>query len=174
MFGRRQRVLHSLMVRYSNFIIYSSNLLSVLVKKDLAVEKGKDAELKKWDAETKMALASKKGPSPLSKQEKALVDAQLAKEQIVRDKVRSVRHSLKRGLAILQSVLAARVEQLGQYLSSIADCLLSGVLKNGFILVGEEAILTYLVCYIPVARVTILTPCTGAVQLCFQEARHSS
>jgi hypothetical protein len=140
------------MVGCSSFGRYSSNPLSVLAssKKDV-VEKGKDAELKKWDAETKKALASKKGPPPLSKQEKALVDAQLAREQIVRDKVQSVRHSLRRGLAILRSILAAGVEQLGLYLSSIADCLLSGVLKNGFILVGEEAALTYLVCYIPIA-----------------------
>jgi len=137
----------------SRVVIYSSNLLSVLAstKKNVVVEKGKDAELKKWDAETKKALAIKKGPPPLSKQEKALVDAQLAKEQIVRDKVQSVQHSLRRGLAILRSVLAARVEKLGQHLSLIADCLLSGVLKNGFILVDEEAIFAYLVCYIPIA-----------------------
>jgi hypothetical protein len=134
-----------------SLVIYSSNLFSVLAstKKNI-VEKGKDAELKKWDEETKKALANKKGPPPLSKQEKALVDAQLAKEELIRDKVRLVQHSLKRGLAILRSVLAARVEQLGQYLSSIAHCLLSGVLKNGYILVGEEATLTYLVCYIPI------------------------
>jgi len=133
-------------------MIYSSNLLSVLTStKNVVAEKGKDAELKKWDAETKKALASKKGPPPLSKQEKALVDAQLAKEQIIRDKVQSVQHTLRRGLAVLRSVLAARVEQLGQYLSSFADCLLSGVLKNGFILVDEEATLAYLVCRIPFA-----------------------
>ena len=139
-------------VRRSTFVICSPNLLSVLAstKKDVVVEKGKDAELKKWDAETKKALASKKGPPSLSKQEKALVDAQLAKEQIVRDKVQTVQRSLRRGLTILRSVLAARVEQIGQYLSSIADCLLSGVLKNGFILVGEEATLVYLVCNIPI------------------------
>jgi len=140
------------MVRCSSSVICSPNLLSVLAstKKDVVVEKGKDAELKKWDAETKKALASKKGPPSLSKQEKALVDAQLAKEQIVRDKVQTVQRSLRRGLTILRSVLAARVEQIGQYLSSIADCLLSGVLKNGFILVGEEATLVYLVCDIPI------------------------
>jgi hypothetical protein len=136
------------MVRSSSFVIYSSDLLSVLIstKKDI-VEKGKDAELKKWDEETKKALASKKGPPPLSKQEKALVDAQLVKEQVIRDKVRSVQCSLRRGLAILQGILASRVDQLGQHLSSISN-LLSGVLKNGFILVGQEATLTYLVCCI--------------------------
>lgn len=157
------------MVRCSCFVSYSSNLLSVLAlnKKNVVVEKGKDAELKKWDAETKKALASRKGPPPLSKQEKALVDAQLAKEQMVRDKVQSVQHSLRRGLAILGSVFAARVEQLGQYLSPIADCLLSGVLRNGLILVGEEAILAYLVCYILFARVTILTPYTELIQMFF-------
>lgn len=131
-------------------MIYPSNLLLVLAQtKNVIAEKGKDAELKKWDAETKKALASKKGPPPLSKQEKALVEAQLAKEQIIRDKVQSVQHTLRRGLAVLRSILAARVEQLGQYLSSIADCLLSGVLKNGFTLVDEEATLVYLVCCIP-------------------------
>ena len=153
----------------SRVVIYSSNLLSVLAstKKNVVVEKGKDAELKKWDAETKKALAIKKGPPPLSKQEKALVDAQLAKEQIVRDKVQSVQHSLRRGLAILRSVLAARVEKLGQHLSLIADCLLSGVLKNGFILVDEEAIFAYLVCFIPIASVTILTLYIEPIKLCF-------
>ena len=80
-----------------------------------------------------------------------LVDAQLAKEQIIRDKVQLVQHTLNRGLAVLRSVLAARIEQLGQYLSSVADCLLSGVLKNGFILVDEEATWVYLVCCIPFA-----------------------
>jgi len=169
MSGRRQRVLHSLMVRCSRVVIYSSNPLSVLAstKENVVVEKGKGAELKKWDAETKRALASKKGPPPLSKQERALVDAQVAKEQIVRDKVQSVQHSLRRGLAILRSVLTARVEQLGQHLSSIADCLLNGVLKNGFILVDEDAILAYLVSHIPIASVTTLTLYIEPIQLCF-------
>jgi hypothetical protein len=169
MFGRRQRVLHSLMVRCSRVVVYSSNLLSVLAstKKNVIVEKGKDAELKKWDAETKKALASKKGPLPLSKQEKALVDAQLAKEQIIRDRVQSIQHSLRRGLAILQNVLTARVEQIGQHLSSIADCLLNGVLKDGSPLMNEEAILAYLVCYIPIALVTILILYIEPIQLCF-------
>ena len=154
MFGRCQRVLHSLMVRCSRVVIHSSKQPSVLAstKKGVVVEKGKDAELKKWDAETKEALANKKGPPPMSKQEKALVDAQLAKEQIVRDKVQSVQYSLRRGLAILRGVLAARVEQLGQHFSSIADCLLNGVLKNGFILVDEEAILAYLVWPFPLHK----------------------
>ena len=157
------------MVRCLPVVIYSSNLPSVLasIKKNVVVEKGKDAELKKWDAETKKALAIKKGPPPLSKQEKALVDAQLAKEQVVRDRVQSVQYSLRRGLAILRGVLAARVEQLGQHLSSIADCLLNGVLKDGSILVDDEAILAYLVYHIPITSVTILTHYLEPIQLCF-------
>src|SRR5258708_27877082 len=112
------------MVRCPRLMIYSSDPISVRARtKNIVGEKRKDAELKKWDAETKKALASKKGPPPLSKQEKMLVDAQLAKEQIIRDKVQLVQHTLRRGLAVLRSVLAARVEQLGQYLSSVANCL---------------------------------------------------
>lgn len=116
-------------------------------KKDVPVEKGKDAELRKWEAELRKSLATKKSAnhSSLSKQDKTLVDAQLAKESQIRAKVTLVKNNLERGLKLIKSIVVANPPEFHEMISSVTSLLLSGAVKRGSILVGDEAFETYLV-----------------------------
>jgi len=120
----------------------------VLVKnKDSPVGKGKDAELRKWEAELRKSLATKKpaNASNLSKQDRALVDAQLAKETQIRSKVTSIKSRLDRGLQLVRSMVAANTTEFHAMISSVASLLLCGAVVRGTMLVGSNAFETYLV-----------------------------
>ncbi|KAG6815998.1 hypothetical protein H0H93_008704 [Arthromyces matolae] len=109
--------------------------------------KGKDAELAKWDEETKRNIASKKAAASksLTKQQQALVDAQLKQEAKVRQHVVDVQARLFRGLRIVRSLVRSGVEEFRNQISLVASLILKAPLGRGSILVGEEAFQTYLV-----------------------------
>ncbi|KAF7965509.1 hypothetical protein HWV62_43100 [Athelia sp. TMB] len=122
--------------------------INVLVAKadDTGPKKGKDAEIARWEASVRSSLASKKAAAAttLSKQDQALVNAQLAKETIVRQKVEDVRHNLLRGLQIVRSLVSSNMHEFQSHISAVAALLLDGALKKGSILVGLDAVETYL------------------------------
>ncbi|KAG6835384.1 hypothetical protein H0H93_001976 [Arthromyces matolae] len=109
--------------------------------------KGKDAELAKWDEETKQNIASKKAAASksLTKQQQALVDAQLKQEAKVRQHVVDVQARLFRGLRIVRSLVQSDVEEFRNQISLVASLILKAPLGRGSVLVGEEAFQTYLV-----------------------------
>ena len=111
------------------------------------MEKGKDLELRKWEAELRKTLATKKpaNASSLSKQDKALVDAQLAKESQIRAKVTAVKAKLEHGLHLVQSIVAANPLELHPLISSVTSLLIAGAVKRGSIFVGSAAFETYVV-----------------------------
>ncbi|KAG6896538.1 hypothetical protein C0992_007574 [Termitomyces sp. T32_za158] len=108
--------------------------------------KGKDAELAKWDEEIRKNIALKKAAASktLTKQQQALVNAQLEEEAKVRQHVTGVQTKLRRGLRFVQSLAASGVDQFQDHISSIASLILEGSLGRGLALVGEEAFETYL------------------------------
>lgn len=112
--------------------------------------KGKDAEIAKWEAEVKKSLKSKKttAQETLSKQDKALVDAQLAKEASIRTRVSTLKHQLERALHLVSSMIASKSDALRSYIIPLATLLLEGALSKGSSLVGSLAFTTYLVSYI--------------------------
>lgn len=110
------------------------------------VVKGKDAQMAKWDEEVRKSLASKKGAAPtLTKQQQALVQAQLEKETQVRQRVVGIKVQVDRGLALVRSMVNANVEEFPPYIAPITELLLEGVLKSGKVLVGQDAFDVYLV-----------------------------
>ncbi|KAJ7334076.1 armadillo-type protein [Mycena albidolilacea] len=111
-----------------------------------APNKGKDFEIARWDAEVRAALEKKKAGAgvTLTKQQHALVQAQLAREAIVRQRVEGVKTGLVRGLAFVRSLVAAGVADFRVYISSVAGLLLEGALGKGALLVGALAFDTYL------------------------------
>lgn len=112
------------------------------------VVKGKDAQMAKWDEEVRKSLATKKGNAPaLTKQQQALVTAQLEKEAQVRQRVVGIKAQVDRGLALVRGVVSAGVEEFPPYIAPITKLLLDGALKSGKILVGQEAFDTYLVSF---------------------------
>ncbi|KAG9085998.1 translational activator of GCN4, partial [Ceratobasidium sp. UAMH 11750] len=108
--------------------------------------KSKDADIEKWEAELRKTLESKKGApaKALSKQDQALVNAQLEKEDAIRSSVERVKNEMTSGLAMVKSLVAAGVEELSVHVAPIAKLLLDGALKKGSVLVGRDAFDTYL------------------------------
>ena len=116
-------------------------------KKDEGPKKGKDADIARWEADLRQSLASKKtkaggkgaGAGGLSKETHALVQAQLAKEAAVRERVGALRAQLLRGLAFVRSVVASGGASVKACVRAIAECLLDGAMSRGCArLVGEE------------------------------------
>ncbi|EPQ55338.1 ARM repeat-containing protein [Gloeophyllum trabeum ATCC 11539] len=116
-------------------------------KKDEApIKKGKGADIAKWEAELRKSLANKKAVNSgkLSKQDQALVQAQLDKEAVIRHRVTGIKFHLQRGLAFVRSIVAARVDDFRAYVSNVATLLLHGAFDKGVLLCGYEPYHTYL------------------------------
>lgn len=103
----------------------------------------------KWDQETRAALAAKKkasqGTSTLSKADKALVDAQLAKESEVRSRVSDALARVHQSLRIIRSLLSLSSEERDGFLPSMVFALLHAANGKNCELFGEEAFQTILV-----------------------------
>lgn len=114
---------------------------------EVAPKKGKDADIAKWEADIRNSLASKKAATTvtLSKQDQALVKAQLVKEAAVRQRVEGVKKDLMRGLKIVRSLASSNAQEFRSYISTVASLLLEGALRKGSVLVGPDAAQTYLV-----------------------------
>ena len=123
--------------------------MAVLAQKKptAAVAKGKNQEIEKWEAELRQSLSTKKaaGQVVLSKADRVLVDAQLAKEGEIRARLQQLQVALQRGLATIRSVVAAKVDEFRPWVAPMASLLLNGSVKKGRFLVGFEAFDTYLV-----------------------------
>jgi hypothetical protein len=137
-----------------------------------APNKGKDFEIARWDAEVRAALEKKKAGAgvTLTKQQHALVQAQLAREAIVRQRVEGVKTGLVRGLAFVRSLVAAGVTDFRVYISSVAGLLLEGALGKGALLVGALAFETYLVCSAILSFISLLSSVTGPGKMQFRAA----
>jgi hypothetical protein len=116
-------------------------------KSDVGPTKGKDAEIARWEADIRNSLASKKATATttLSKQDQALFEAQLKKENAVRQRVAHVKTNILRGLQFIRSLVSSGVQDFRLYISTVVSLLLDGALGKGSILVGHEAVQTYLV-----------------------------
>lgn len=125
---------------------HSCTIVLATHKKDEGPKKGKDADIARWEAELRQSLASKKskaaaasGATGLSKEAHALVQAQLAKEAVVREYVGVLRARLVRGLAFVQSVVQNGGTSVRGYVRSIAERLLAGAMSRACArLVGGE------------------------------------
>ena len=148
-FGRLLKALFLLMVScsFSSETFVSRQTEVLAKKKDMPIEKGKDSELRKWEAELRKSLATKKPANAgnLSKQDKALVDGQLSKESKIRSKVTAVKARLERGLHLVRSIVAANPQELHSLISSITSLLIAGAVRHGALFVGSAAFETYVV-----------------------------
>ncbi|EKM53603.1 uncharacterized protein PHACADRAFT_125439 [Phanerochaete carnosa HHB-10118-sp] len=116
-------------------------------KTDEPVKKGKGYKDAQWEAEIRKSLANKKQNASgiLSKQDQALLKAQLEKEAAIRKRVEGLKTRLERGLALVRSLVRSNAEELKSHVSSLTDILLSGAFGSAAIsLVGENSFKTYL------------------------------
>lgn len=118
-------------------------------RKAKTVEKGKDSELRKWEAELRKSLANKRPEnSSLSKEDQALVNSQLAKESQVRARVTSIKANAEHGLALIQSIIKANVSEFREYITPVINLIVAGPLSSGSELSGPAAFETYIVSYL--------------------------
>ncbi|KAI6117782.1 armadillo-type protein [Pisolithus croceorrhizus] len=120
-------------------------------QKEEGPKKGKGADIAKWEAELRQSLASKKGASQgasstafLSRQAQALLQAQLDKEAVVRQRVISLKARLQRALALTRGLVSAKIPDTRAYVSSISAMLLEVALAQGSKLVGNVVFETFI------------------------------
>lgn len=139
-------------------------------------KKGKGYKDAQWEAEVRKSLANKKkasGPVTLSKQDQALVQAQLTKEAAIRKHVAAIKSKLERGLAFVHSLVQANVEELQTHVSSIVNVLLESAFGNAVSLIGFAAFERYLVSYMPpsIAKAP-LNKLLGTVSMLLRSTRY--
>jgi hypothetical protein len=114
-------------------------LCVVLPRKESNVnQKGKEAEIQKWEAEVRQSLINKKAGGPkLTKQEEAMLQAQLAKEKAIRSEIDAMRLRLCEGLDVVRSLVDTRLEAFQRYISPITSLFLACALDKPAQLVGD-------------------------------------
>lgn len=104
------------------------------------VEKGKDRDIQLWEAEIRKNLAAKKPQTgALSKEERKLVEAELAKESETRRAVQSAIGHLARGFALVRCLAHSQVEQVREYFAPLIDSMISVVCVPSIVLAGSLA-----------------------------------
>ncbi|KAL7422316.1 translational activator of GCN4 [Cryptotrichosporon argae] len=113
------------------------------VKKDQPENKNrKDYAVEKWEQEVRESLAKKKTAAVsanLSKQDRALVAAQLAKEADVRRHIARLQARLDRGLRLVASLADSSVAAVERHLTDMAQLLLVSAFGFGSFLVDQRA-----------------------------------
>lgn len=107
---------------------------------------GKSAKKGDWEAELRAELEKKKG-AKLSAKDQALVNEQIAKESGVRARVEEVRHLVKTGLGIIQSLIDVPAGLgVDLWFHEVLQILVGGVVQRCGELVAEDAVRVFLVC----------------------------
>jgi hypothetical protein len=148
-------------------------ITSVLTNKntDAVDKKGKDRDIAKWEAEVRKSVASKKASGAatptLTKQQQALVKAQLDKEAEIRQRVVGLKANLERGLHIIHSLVAANAGEMGSYMSAISTVLLENAFGVGPTLVGDKIFEAYLVSLLSIVPHAIYIETIGTGSMLF-------
>jgi hypothetical protein len=117
-------------------------------KKDAALNKNsKNYAQDKWDQEVRDSIAKKKAGGTLSKQDQALVTAQVAKEAAVREQMQQLQEKLGRTLSVIRALLNGRTDTFDNHLPQILSVVIATAIGPAAFLVGEEACALYLVSF---------------------------
>ncbi|WFD28586.1 translational activator of GCN4 [Malassezia nana] len=107
--------------------------IDVLAKAAPSLDKGRASSMDKWDAEVRASIAAKKaasaGPTTLSAQDRAAVDAQLAKERDIRAHVQTTIDRVRRAARRLLCIMDAHVVEVDAHVfvlvRAVQGCLAS-------------------------------------------------
>ncbi|KAF5004352.1 hypothetical protein FDECE_9156 [Fusarium decemcellulare] len=147
--------------------------VDVLAKKTQQVvdKNKKDYDILKWEEELRSQLEKKKGQQrKLTADETAKVNAQLKKENQIRQSIREVEARLLRGIGIIRGLATGPPTDATQWLGT-AVSLLVGVMDAGAnMITGDVAPLAYLICSEKVAeRLGSMRPFIGVAALRLQD-----
>ncbi|THH23082.1 hypothetical protein EUX98_g8100 [Antrodiella citrinella] len=112
------------------------------------MKKGKGYKDAQWEAEVRKSLASKKKTTApvLSKQDAALVEAQLKTESDIRARVNTIKARLSRGLRLVHCLVVSQVDEVKLYMSSLVELILRGAFGKAVNVVGSASFETFVVC----------------------------
>ncbi|KAI0800349.1 ARM repeat-containing protein [Fomes fomentarius] len=115
-------------------------------KEETLQKKGKGYKDAQWEAEVRKSLANKKSASgtTLSKQDQALIQAQLEKEAAIRQRIVNIKARLEQGLQLVNSLVSAQVEALQTVVAELAALLRDGAFGKAVTLIGQASFETYL------------------------------
>jgi hypothetical protein len=132
------------------------------------VEKSKDADTLKWEAEVRSQLAKKNGTErKLTSEEKAKVDAQLVREAAIRERVENVELRLGRGVGIIHSLAEGAPTAVEMWMNKAVRALLKVLEAGAGMIVRDRGIKAYLVRKNPSNHEVIADFHIGMCRACF-------
>lgn len=97
-----------------------------------------------WEADLREALARKKPVvASLSKADRVTLERQVAKESLVRKEVAQALGRLRRGFALLLSLVSSKAELVREYLATMVNDVLAVIVLRPATLVAPDAFATY-------------------------------
>ncbi|KAI9811171.1 MAG: translational activator of GCN4 [Pycnora praestabilis] len=148
----------------------STPFVDVLAKKgqnQVPDKNVKDYDTLKWEAELRSQLAQKKGQQrKLTADEQAKVNAQLAKENSIREAVGALETKLQRGVGIISSLATGPPTEAEIWIGPAIKALLNIVSAGAGMIIGDAATTAYLACAERVSsRLGILKTFVGVATL---------
>ncbi|KAH4241928.1 hypothetical protein HBH98_179730 [Parastagonospora nodorum] len=143
--------------------------VDVLSKKGpVTIDKNtKDYDTLKWEEELRAQLAQKKGETKkLSADERAKVNAQLAKEAAIRDEVTATERKMRRGVGIIKSLATGPPTEAEQWMGAAVDLLIQSIRSGAGLLLGDLPATAYIACSERISnRLGHLRPFVGVATL---------
>lgn len=129
------------------------DVLAQTNQKQVPSKNAKDYETLKWEEELRAQLAQKKGKErKLTSDEQLKVDAQLAKEAVIRRDLAEIDVKLRRGAGIIQSLALGPPTEAEKWIGPAISSLLAVISRGAGLLVGDVTSEAYLACSEQVAH----------------------
>ncbi|KAF2028699.1 ARM repeat-containing protein [Setomelanomma holmii] len=143
--------------------------IDVLSKKaPVAIDKNtKDYDTLKWEEELRTQLAQKKGQTKkLSADEQAKVNAQLAKEAVIRNEVAATERRMRRGVGIVRSLATGPPTEAEQWMGPAVERLIHSIRSGAGLLLGDLPATAFIACSERIShRLGHLRPFVGVATL---------
>ncbi|KGQ00757.1 hypothetical protein PAAG_12568 [Paracoccidioides lutzii Pb01] len=132
------------------------------------ISKGKDSDTLKWEEELRAQVAQKRGQpqKKLTADEQAKVNAQLAKEALIRESVQSEKEIIKRGAGIVESLAQGPPTDVEAWINPVVKCLTDLARAGAGALVGDAVSSAYVSCSDRIStRLGLVRPFVGIATL---------
>lgn len=137
-------------------------------KAPVAIDKNtKDYDTLKWEEELRAQLAQKKGQTKkLTADEQTKVNAQLAKESIIRQEVAAVERKMRRGVGIIQSLATGPPTEAEQWMGPAVNLLIQVIRAGAGLILGDLPAMAFIRCSQRIStRLGALRPFVGVATL---------
>ncbi|KAF1848328.1 translational activator [Cucurbitaria berberidis CBS 394.84] len=143
--------------------------IDVLSKKaPVAIDRNtKDYDTLKWEEELRAQLAQKKGQTKkLTADEQAKINAQLAKEAVIRNEVDATERKMRRGVGIIRSLATGPPTEAEQWMGPAVDLLIQSIRAGAGLLLGDLPATAFIACSQRISnRLGVLRPFVGVATL---------